>query len=521
MINKKVNIIAQFADKAFDESDVETLKSIADDCLLLIDTNEFTNLEKAILAYHGATSYSNFIGIRDRGLMKYFGKNTNEVDFEFCIYLYRKSLEYFGKFDLDNEKEETIKLYYSNYKMMAYTNYANTLYETGRLILSIDSLKIGMENNFPMAIANLASKIKVYADYEYDNGHKCVLYKNAYKLLLRALENKTLHNSAMVFFEHEKEWIEKHIIEEYLNEGDDYNSFPLGNSIEEIEYRTWCKNNVLFLNTLNDAFNYSIVANDIIHLPSIVTKIDEGPKYHGLFNQLKQEYASARYMIYEAVNIRETHFSDNEVYMVNTLDYPVYGLGIEKMKYAYRALYSLFDRIAFFLNDYFELGIQEKDVSYKSVWQGEKKGKNGYKFNYDLKEKMIKENEYNYPLIGLYWLFKDISKKKIKHNYLAPEIEEIALIRNYIEHRYFKIVDYDVSKWRNDDFSKDSLAKIITFDEFKNATMKLIKYARESIILLSLSVHCEEKIRARMREKKEVIVPMDLYQYEDEWKQIF
>lgn len=521
MINDKVNIIAKFADKAFDDNDVEILKSISDDCLQLINTDEFTNLEKAILAYHGATSYSNYIRIKDKGLMKYFGINTNEADYEFCIYLYRKSLEYFGRFDFDNEKEEVIKLYYINYKMMTYTNYANILCETGRLIVSIDALKIGVENDFPMAIANLASKIKVYADYEYDNGHKYVLYKNSYKLLVRALETKNLHNSARVFFEHEKEWIENHIEIDDFNDMDDYNTFQLGDSFEEAEYRTWCKDNVLFLNTLNDIFNYSIVAHDIIHLPSIVTKIDSSTKFFGLFNQLKQEYVSSRYMIYEAINVRKTHFSDKDVFLVNTLDYPVYGIGIEKMKYAYRALYSLFDRIAFFVNEYFELGIEKKDVSYKSIWQGEKTGKNGYKFKYNLKEKMLKENEYNYALIGLYWLFKDIAKKKIKHNYLAPEIEEIALIRNSIEHRYFKIVDRDISKGKGTSISKDDMAKVVTFNEFKNATMKLMKYTREAIILLSLSVHCEEKIRARKREKNKLIAPRDLYEYEDEWKQIF
>ena len=50
----------------------------------------------------------------------------------------------------------------------------------------------------------------------------------------------------------EKEWIENHIEIDDFNDMDDYNTFQLGDSFEEVEYRTWCKDNVLFLNTLND-----------------------------------------------------------------------------------------------------------------------------------------------------------------------------------------------------------------------------------------------------------------------------
>lgn len=90
----------------------------------------------------------------------------------------------------------------------------------------------------------------------------------------------------------------------------------------------------MFLNTLNDAFPYSISAHDILHLPNIITKIDEGPRFHGLFNQIKQEYVSARFMIFDAISFQGSHFSDRDVHLVNTLDYPVYGISIEKLKYA-------------------------------------------------------------------------------------------------------------------------------------------------------------------------------------------
>lgn len=169
----------------------------------------------------------------------------------------------------------------------------------------------------------------------------------------------------------------------------------------------------MFLNTLNDVFDFSLVSHDCIHLPNIVTDINVGVKFYGLFNQLKQEYVSARFMIYDGINNRHEHYSDKGVCMCNTLDYPVYGLAVEKIKCSYRSLYALFDRIAFFINDYYEIGIEERDVSFKNIWLPKKTGKYGYDFNRNLKKDMTENNMYNHSLISLYWLYKDIGKKRL------------------------------------------------------------------------------------------------------------
>jgi LA2681-like HEPN len=50
------------------------------------------------------------------------------------------------------------------------------------------------------------------------------------------------------------------------------------------------------------------------------------------------------------LRLRETRKS-----LYNTLDYPTYSVAIEKVKAAYRLAYSLFDKIAFFLNAYLDL----------------------------------------------------------------------------------------------------------------------------------------------------------------------
>ena len=111
-------------------------------------------------------------------------------------------------------------------------------------------------------------------------------------------------------------------------------------------------------------------ADDELPLPDFVTKIREPPSLIGFFNQIKQEYASARWSLYSGTNSsRRPHFSDRDVTLTNTLDYPAYGLAVEQVRTAYRVAYSLFDKTAFFINHYFSLGIPEKQVSFSRVWK--------------------------------------------------------------------------------------------------------------------------------------------------------
>lgn len=520
-INKNINTIAWFVDRALDEKDIDTLKRISEDCLNLIESNDYNNLEKAILAYHSATSWGNYITIFHKGYLSYSNADNNEADFEFCLMLFRNSLQYFKKFyedsnGLDKANDED-RYYYLHYINRTLTNYANDLHQCGRFIKSINQLKFGVEKNFSMAVGNMACKLITYAMFDYDNGHCEILCNEAYHLLLKAIDDTTLQEHAAEYFRLEIERLENVISVEFLKNKYQPKEFSLGDTLEEQNYRKWCLKNTLFLNTLNDIYSCSLVANDCLHLPTMITDINVGPKYHGLFNQLKQEYVSARFLAYDGLKNREVHFSDKDVYMCNTLDYPVYGLGIEKIKCAYRSLYSLFDRIAFFINEYYGLGIKEQDVSYKTIWQNKIRG---YAPKLNLKDYIVEKETYNYPMIGLYWLCKDIAKKQVKHHYLEPLVEMLSDIRNALEHRYLKVHDRMFFP-RTEDAFNDTLAKSIYFKDLENAVIELMKYVREAIILLALSVHKEEQIREKGRREDGLIMPIYVDKYDDEWKQIF
>lgn len=253
----------------------------------------------------------------------------------------------------------------------------------------------------------------------------------------------------------------------------------------------------------------NIAARDILTCPSIVAKIGEGPRFHDFMNQLKQEYCSARWMAYNAIQQNEPHLSDKDVLLYNTLDFPSYGLRTEELKVSFRALYSLFDKIAFFLNAYLNLGIAEKSVSFRGLWYVKQQRKKGIRPEFDARE--------NWPLRGLYWLGKDLYEDEEFREVIDPAARRLNDIRNHLEHKYLKLHNEPWSNVGSSNFT-DGLAVSLTRDEFEDMVMHLLRMTRASIIYLTLGVHREERIRARERGPDAVTPPMFLDVWEDDWK---
>ena len=67
-------------------------------------------------------------------------------------------------------------------------------------------------------------------------------------------------------------------------------------------------------------------------------------------NQLKQEYISNRYLFYEGLTHVSKDFCDKDTSIIDDYNYNLHNIHIEKIKLSYRGFYSLFDKIAFFLN---------------------------------------------------------------------------------------------------------------------------------------------------------------------------
>lgn len=213
------------------------------------------------------------------------------------------------------------------------TNRANQLNVMGRFIDAIEGWDAALRTvpKFAMALANRGYGLKRYGGLLDDDRERAILLLHAHDGLVAATGADAVHDSphpyALIqrFAEDAKALAsagDLNRIRELLDLG-----MPrLGRSKAERKYRRWCLDERLFLNSLNDLGPHARAASDDLVLPPITERLDERPglvtppPVIGFFNQMKQEYVSARFMLYEGLQDTKQHFSDRGVRMFNTLD---------------------------------------------------------------------------------------------------------------------------------------------------------------------------------------------------------
>lgn len=382
------------------------------------------------------------------------------------------------------------------------TNLGNDLSHLGRFSEAIDSWQraLNIKKDFSMAIGNLGFGLFHYAQILYDNSHKAYFLKESYNYLKKAINSKEIYPEAKDSFSQIISLIEQQVNNSFLNSKNIFDTHILGKSLEEQEYRRWCIENKLFLNPLNDIIQDNVVAHDILCLPTIVVnkKDSEIYSYHSFFNQIKQEFCSARYIFYDSTNNQKPHFSDRDNVIIDLLDYSTYSYNLEKTKIAFRTFYSILDKIAYLINSYLKLGHQSYEVNYRKIWYI--KGK---------PNPIIRESQ-NWALRGLFWLYKDFFEKEELHSYLEPEAKELSTIRNFIEHKSFKIIEFG-----NSEISEDGFTYIIDRDSFIEKTFRLMKTIRAAIIYTSLFINIEENKKEHDSDK---LGSIQLFTLNDDFK---
>lgn len=403
-------------------------------------------------------------------------------------------------------------------------NLGNILNHIGRPIEAIEhwNRALRLMPRFAMALGNLGFGLDNYAKYLYDRGHQVLVLVKAYDFLKSVSEPGAIWDSedyeriaeSML---NKAEAIEAHVDFSRV-EHVSLHEHSLGRSKMERKYRIWALDNGLFLSPLNDLGAYPIAAHDVLHLPAMVRPLSEPPHYIGCFNQLKQEYATARFLCWQGITAAESykkHYSDKDVLLLDTLDYPVYSRATEEIKIAFRMAYSLFDKIAFFMNGYWTLGMRERSVNFQSVWfEGRTKGE-----PMRLRDKF--QGHQNLPLRGLYWLSKDFVESgrdtdtAVLGETMEPDAYNLRSIRNHLEHKYLKVHDdmYGFADRLSTSMFDDQWATHLSMQELKQKTLRMLKIARCGLTYLSLAVHREESLQ-RSQSPDEVAVPVSLPRWE-------
>lgn len=478
-VEQELKQIAKLIDASKDESNSMLLEKGLT-LLEKLDYSLLCNDQKVKFHYYYANAWNN---------KKIFNRSQIDSTWSFDQEEISKEL-YHLRFCLKIEAFEELE---KELKCQIYVNLGNLYSNIGRLAEAIEIWKKALKiiSYFPMALCNLGYGLQQYSLYLEDESHKNIFVYHAYKYLGEGLKfKKYIYPSAYTFFESIFLSIEAHWPQEYLKT---YHSFDynLGKNRNLANYRRWNLENCMYINPLNDLSDYPVACHDILHLPSMTVRINEPPKYHSIFNQIKQEYGTARFLLYESLHNNKLSIADKDILLLDTFDYSDYSYNTEKLKIAFRIIYAIFDKIAYLLNDYLKLGIEQHKVSLKTLWHN--------------KDKTLKQqfsNSENLPLRGLYWLSRDLFEKSDEHSVLIePDAQNLADIRNHIEHKSFKIKKEGSEKGS----IKDDITYVISKTEFLNKTLKQMKLVRSAIIYTSLAINQEE-----LKNAPQNVIPFNL-----------
>lgn len=496
-IDKSIEVLGKLIDCSQDLKELQGLNqalSLAQE----IEKLSLTSDQKVVLYYFISNIWGAKYQITKVGKQSSWAWESEEVENQ-IIYLRKAVIE--PNF-ITAEKQRSSQIL---------TNLGNVLNHVGRSVEALETLHSAIEflPIFGMPHANLATCLSDYAKLLPNRHDSLTLIVRGRDILRAALELQGFHDQALSYYGKYLEWFENVVIKIDLNNHNIVRPKSLGKSKKEILYRQWVGENNLFLNYLNDVFyDLTECSEDKIILPALTRPVGEKScHFEGLFNQIKQEFVSARFLFFEAITSYQVHYSDRRVVLYDTLDYPSYSLAVEMIKTSFRLAYSILDKIAFFLNEYFQLSIKPNKVTFRTFWY--QKGDS----QFGLRAEFI--DRPNWALRGLFWLSKDLYDKA--ENYksaIEPDARELAEIRNHIEHKYLKVHQF---RSPTEEMKEDELAFSIGRDEIIDKTLRILKIARSAIVYMSLGIHSEEIDRKKAYDKDKV-GRISVYTYEDEWK---
>ena len=146
---------------------------------------------------------------------------------------------------------------------------------------------LAVNPDFGMALANKGYGLYRYARELFVGGHQFLFLKYARKCLKKASGMDDVYGDI-------REWCLELVshIGQVPNKGgwEAEEKFPdvfNDSSEEEIDYRKWCLDNVLVLNSLNDVLRFGVAACDDLYVPAMTLQRDEKPVYLSVFNQIK------------------------------------------------------------------------------------------------------------------------------------------------------------------------------------------------------------------------------------------
>ena len=194
--------------------------------------------------------------------------------------------------------------------------------------------------------------------------------------------------------------------------------------------------------------------------------------------------------VFNSIEIDSAHYADEYVNLIDCLDYVQYSVRVEGLKAAFKTLYSLLDKVAMFINEYYSLKIETRQVSFHSIWRS----------NSDLNKCLDK----NIGLSSIFWIAKDFDNgdNSLTAN---PNSKRLKIIRNYLEHRFTNITlnIFDGSEDNNE------TRLYLTEFELQEFALDLLNLVREVIFLLKNVIQISENEKQSTLSSEVALIPIN------------
>lgn len=249
-------------------------------------------------------------------------------------------------------------------------------------------------------------------------------------------------------------YLEKiHFLKSQINDFDE--DIDIKKNKEELlrmsEFRQWCIKENLTLNI--HGIYCSCIANERDNL-TLLEGIFSSPKifqYEQYLNRIKAEFSLVRVLYYES-KFTESSKLDFESCYSELDEHEIINIRSEKLRTCFRLCFSILDKLAIFLCEYFGLTIN-KNTAFNNFWHT---------------NKLKLEEKENFALIAINSLIYDLNEKNGQFGFYK-------IWRNSLEHHILFLVP--------DSFEQlnDSTHIYVKISEFEKSLQNLLQFTRSAI----------------------------------------
>ena len=211
-------------------------------------------------------------------------------------------------------------------------------------------------------------------------------------------------------------------------------------------------------------------------------------------NLMKEEFVTARYLYFLAEESPDVYHPISKITnYIETHDYSDFGLRSGLFKASFRLAADCLDKIAVFINDYFELDHPVDFITFTNVWFLDRASKKG------IHPKLSKASKTNPFLSAILDVKRDWYLQAMPAGRLRDIRNKTTHSKLILHWMYHDKQSQDLSLWNADDFQK--------------VTMFMLRIAKASIMYTILAVDIEEgKRESTSNNSPKISMPVNINQ---------